>query len=409
MQLVFPKKLEPLFHRPNDIRHVLIEGGRGGGKSHTVAEFLLLEGLKKPIRVLCGREVQKSISESVHTLLRDKINKYGYPYIVTEKSIKAKNGTTFIFAGIKDHTIDSIKSYEGVDVFWGEEAQSFSKRSLDVLIPTIRGEGSYFIWTMNRFEEADPIFDRLIHKKRNDVMRLTIQYYENKKCPQESIDEAEMCKQTSPEDYAHIWLGEPMSQSDRAVINRLDVLRAMERNTEPEGQIEVGVDVARFGTDTTQFYKRKGLKVIDERNYKGMDTFDVSNEAFVFSEDAHEIKVDDTGVGGGVSDNLTHKGRNVQMINFGGSPKDKDKYPNTISEMWFEFRELLQTEEVDLPDDRELLQQLTSRLYKFDVKGRRVIESKEDYKKRYGKSPDKADALLLCYYSIYSNATLTFF
>jgi len=409
MQLVFPKKLEPLFHRPNDIRHILLEGGRGGGKSHTVAEFLLLEGLRRPIRVLCGREIQKSISESVHTLLRDKIDKYAYPYIVTEKSIKSSNGSEFIFVGLKDHTVNSIKSYEGIDIFWGEEAQTFSKRSLDILIPTIRGEGSYFIWTMNRFEEADPIFERLIHKKRKDVMHLSIQYFENKKCPQELIDEAEICKQTSPEDYAHIWLGEPLSQSSKAILNRNSVLQAMQRNIEAVGQIEVGVDVARFGDDTTQFYKRKGLKTIEEKSFKGMDTFDVANEADAFSQDAQTIKVDDTGVGGGVSDNLIHKNRPVQMINFGGSAKDKDKYPNTISEMWFEFRELIEKEEIQLPDDRELLQQLTSRRYTFDTRGRRIVESKDEFKKRYGKSPDKADALLLCFYNNYSTIGISFF
>ena len=409
MQLVFPKKLEPLFHRPKEIRHILIEGGRGGGKSHTVAEFLLLEGLRRPIRVLCGREIQKSISESVHTLLRDKIDKYAYPYIVTEKSIKSKNGSEFVFVGLKDHTVNSIKSYEGIDIFWGEESQSFSKRSLDILIPTIRGEGSYFIWTMNRFEEADPIFERLIHKKRQDVLHLSIQYFENKKCPQELIDEAEICKQTSPEDYAHIWLGEPLSQSSKAILNRNSVLQAMQRNIEAVGQIEVGVDVARFGDDTTQFYKRKGLKVIGDKSYKGLDTFEVANEADAFSEEAQTIKVDDTGVGGGVSDNLIHKNRPVQMINFGGSAKDKDKYPNTISEMWFEFKELIDKEEIQIPDDRELLQQLTSRRYTFDTRGRRIVESKDDFKKRYGKSPDKADALLLCFYNNYSTIGIAFF
>jgi hypothetical protein len=97
------------------------------------------------------------------------------------------------------------------------------------------------------------------------------------------------------------------------------------------------------------------------------------------------------------------------MINFGGSAKDKDKYPNTISEMWFEFKELIDKEEIQIPDDRELLQQLTSRRYTFDTRGRRIVESKDDFKKRYGKSPDKADALLLCFYNNYSTIGISFF
>ncbi len=406
MDLIFPKPLEPIFHKENRKRHNLLEGGRGGAKSHTVADMLLIEGLKQPLRILCGREVQKSISESVHTLLSDKVRDRSYPYRVTQKTITNAIGTEFLFCGLKDHTVNSIKSYEGVNIFWGEEAQAFSKRSLDVLIPTIRKEGSYFVWTMNRFEEADPIYDLLIHKKRKDVLHIKINYTENPHCPQELKDEAEICKESNEDDYIHIWLGEPMAQGDRCILSRVKVKAAMERTIEAEGQIECGIDVARFGADSTMLYRRKGLKVVEEKQLYKADTVEVTNEAIVFMGDECQVtKVDDTGVGGGVSDQLISKGKPVEMINFGGSAKDKDKYPNTISEMWFEFRDML--DEIEIPNDRELLQQLTSRQYKFDNKGRRMVESKEDFKKRYGKSPDKADALLLCYYNSYSIPTIT--
>lgn len=407
MERKYPEKLKPLFFKPENIRHVLIEGGRGGGKSHTIAEYLLIIGMTKKLRILCGREVQKSLKDSVHTLLSDKIDSLRLPYIATQNSIKClKTGTEFLFTGLKDHTVNSIKSFEGIDIFWGEEAQAFSKKSLDILIPTIRKEGSYFIWSMNRFEEQDPIYDLLIHKNRKDVLHLVINYPDNPHCPDEIKTEAEICKINSPDDYEHIWLGQPMTQGDRCILSRALVRQAMDRTIKPEGAMESGIDVARFGSDTTQFYKRHGLKVIAEKQMLQKDTVDVSNEAHEFINGSSNTKVDDTGVGGGVSDQLIHKGDNITMINFGGSPKDKDKYPNTISEMWFEFKELLESEEVDLPDDRELLQQLTSRQYKFDTKGRRMVESKDDFKKRYGKSPDKADALLLCFYNAYSTISV---
>ncbi len=198
-----------------------------------------------------------------------------------------------------------------------------------------------------------------------------------------------------------------MSQGDNCILSREKVKAAMERDIPPEGAIQGGVDVARFGVDTTMIYKRKGMKIIQEKQLAKADTVEVTNYAYDMLAEAQKIKVDDTGVGGGVSDQLLAKGAQVDMINFGGKPKDSDKYPNIISEMWFEFAE--QIDEIDLPDDRELLQQLTSRQYKFDSKGRRVVESKDDFKKRYGKSPDKADALLLAFYDPMVDISISFF
>ena len=114
-------------------RYVGFYGGRGSAKSHSVAAGLLGEGVQQPLRVLCGREVQKSIKDSVKLLLDDKIAAMGLEgfYTSTRDEIKGPNGTMFLFAGIGDQTIDSIKSFEGVDRFWGEEAQTFTKRSLE--------------------------------------------------------------------------------------------------------------------------------------------------------------------------------------------------------------------------------------------------------------------------------------
>jgi len=396
MELVFPRPLEPLFHKPKHIRHILIEGGRGGGKSHTVAEFLLIEALRAKKRILCAREIQKSISESVHHLLNEKINIRKYPYTVYANAFRGNNASDFSFCGVRDHTVSSIKSYEGVDIFWGEESQTFTKKSLDIVIPTIRKEGSYFIWTMNRFDDADPILEYMAG--RDDVMFIKVNYPENPHCTEEIRKEAELCKKKNYDDYLHIWMGEAVKQGDNSIIRRDYVDQAMKRNVEPEGKVFIGVDVARFGDDTTVIYKRKGLKVIQAKEMQKKDTVVVANEASAMGDLEATYNVDDTGVGGGVSDNLVHKGHMVNMVNNGGVPMDKDKYPNVISEMWFMFADLLESQEIEIPDDRELMQQLTMRRYKFDTKGRRCVESKDDFKKRYGHSPDKADALLLCFY-----------
>ena len=137
----FPSKLKFLFE-PN--RYKVAYGGRGSGKSWGFARALLMQGTEKPMRILCAREIQKSIKQSVHTLLKDQIQALGLGqfYEVVETAIRGVNGTEFTFAGLATNTVESIKSFEGVDIVWIEEAQTVSKRSYDILIPTIRKPGS---------------------------------------------------------------------------------------------------------------------------------------------------------------------------------------------------------------------------------------------------------------------------
>lgn len=112
-------------------RFKVMHGGRGGGKSHTVAQVLLALGLQKPLRILCVREVQKSLAESSMQVIKDYIGRLGLGdyYDALKSEIRAVNGTSFAFAGLQDHTAESIKSYEGVDIVWVEEAQSVSANS----------------------------------------------------------------------------------------------------------------------------------------------------------------------------------------------------------------------------------------------------------------------------------------
>ncbi|HKM07895.1 MAG TPA: hypothetical protein VJ869_13015, partial [Sphaerochaeta sp.] len=172
---------------------------------------------------------------------------------------------------------------------------------------------------------------------------------------------------------------------------------AMSRTVEPVGMIQVGCDVARFGDDFTVLYKRKGLKVIDRKRFSKQDTMATAYECWDMAgrDPSVPIVVDDTGVGGGVSDRLRELGAKVIAVNFGGSPSDSDKYTSIADELWFNFP----VDEVDIPDDNELMQQLSSRQYTYDNKGRRKIESKQTYKDRCGHSPDDADSLLLCFFS----------
>jgi len=143
----FPLKLECLF-KPS--RYKVLYGGRGGAKSWGVARALLIKGAQAPLRVLCAREFQTSIKDSVHKLLCDQIEALGLLgfYEITQTSIRGKNGTEFSFVGLKNN-VANVKSYEGVDVCWVEEAQTTSRMSWNVLIPTIRKEKSEIWITFN--------------------------------------------------------------------------------------------------------------------------------------------------------------------------------------------------------------------------------------------------------------------
>lgn len=382
-------------------RYILYYGGRASGKSYAVAQSLLIRGRQRKLRILCTREVQNTIKDSVHKLLSDLIHEYGFEdYLVQKDSIiNLETGTEFIFKGLK-HNMNEIKSTEGIDVCWVEEAQSITKASLDVLTPTIRKAGSQIIFTFNRFHELDPVYVEFIMKKPEGTYYLKVNYDVLEKMgllPDVIKLEIEKDKET-PELFAHKWLGEPISQSEFSVISREKALTAMRNNIKGDGRVIVGVDVARMGSDRTVFWKRRGLKTVDYKIYEGKRTTEVCDllERFVEHEEEPQIKVDDTGVGGGVTDEMIKRGYEVVPINFGAEAHDSNKYPNLISEAWFRLSEIIETAELPMLDD--LLMELTTRQWNQDTKGKRRIESKIQYKKRGFRSPDIADACIICYY-----------
>lgn len=206
-QAEFPGKLRFLF-KPKRYKGAF--GGRGSGKSWGFARALLIIGASKRIRVLCAREVQKSIQQSVHQLLRDQIGALGLGsfYEVLNTEIRGKNGTEFYFAGLSDQTADSLKSFEGVTHCWVEEAQSVSKRSWDILIPTIRAEGSEIWITYNPQLESDETHQRFVINPPPDCEMVLMNYSDNPYFPKVLEAERKHAQETMrPEEYGHIWEG----------------------------------------------------------------------------------------------------------------------------------------------------------------------------------------------------------
>jgi hypothetical protein len=208
--------------------------------------------------------------------------------------------------------------------------------------------------------------------------------------------EMETAYKNNPDEALHVWGGQPRTQGDNAVMSRVAVRAAMNRTAEETEPDEIGVDVARFGNDLTEMYRRHGAKIIAHREYRKQDTQFIAEAAWDLAERNYKvaIKVDEGGLGAGVVDRLRALHAQVVPVNFGGLPVDKKKYTTAADEMYFE----LPIDEIDIPEDSDLMQELSGRLYGYDKIGRRKIETKDDYKKRFGKSPDKADALVLCFY-----------
>ena len=212
----FPVKLACLFEKS---RYKVLYGGRGGAKSWGVARALLIRGAKEQIRILCAREFQTSIKDSVHKLLSDQIQALGLLgfYEITQTSIRAKNGTEIAFVGLKNN-VTNIKSFEGVDIAWVEEAQSVSKLSWNVLIPTIRKEGSEIWVTFNPELESDETYQRFVLNPPADCIVQKINWSDNPWFPDTLISEKDSLKHRDPEAYNTVWEGICRQTVDGAVF-----------------------------------------------------------------------------------------------------------------------------------------------------------------------------------------------
>lgn len=198
----------------------MLYGGRGSGKSWACARVLLGLGFEKPIRILCAREIQRSISDSVHKLLCEQIEQMGLGgfYSITRDAIRGENGTEFLFKGLRANP-QEIKSMEGIDICWVEEAQAVSAESWDVLIPTVRKPESEIWITFNPLDASDPTYQRFVINEPTDAVVRKVNYNENPYFPDVLRSEMEWLKSRDYQSYLHIWEGEVRKQSNALVFN----------------------------------------------------------------------------------------------------------------------------------------------------------------------------------------------
>jgi len=215
-EIKIPKAFKPLF---SPMRYKVAYGGRGGAKSASFSRALLIKATQKPLRILCGREIQHTIADSVKKLLDDIVkqnNLEGF-YKSTNTEITGANGSSFIFAGLKHNPL-KIKSMEGIDIAWVEEADALSQESLDILIPTIRRENSEIWFSYNPRNKNDPVHKMFVKEGRPNAWVRKINYDENPWFPDVLRQEMEYDKTHDLDKYQHIWLGETLKISEALVF-----------------------------------------------------------------------------------------------------------------------------------------------------------------------------------------------
>lgn len=231
-------------------RYIGAHGGRGSGKSHYFGERWLRENVQQKLDFVCLRETLKSLEFSVKKLLEQKIEKFnaGYYFEVQDRRIFSKHGGVTIFEGMQNHTADSIKSLEGFDRAWFEEAQAASAKSLTLLRPTIRKPGSQMWFSWNPDLETDPI-DELLRGESPPPGSAVVEvnYFDNPEFPEELRLEMEYDRGRDPDKYAHVWLGAYRRNSETRVFKNW---RVEEFEVDPNAVIRQGADWG-FAVDPT--------------------------------------------------------------------------------------------------------------------------------------------------------------
>lgn len=277
VQAEFPKKMEGLF---KPARYKVLYGGRGGAKSWAIARALLIQGAQRPLRILCAREVQKSIQDSVYQLLIDQIQALGLAgfYESTLSEIRGQNGTKFIFAGLH-HNIDSIKSKEGIDIAWCEEAQTLSKVSLDKLIPTIRKEGSELWFSFNPELEEDEVYKRFVLQPPTNSYVVKVGWQDNPWFPDVLRQEKDDLEARDTDAYLNVWEGHCRQALEGAIYAK--ELRQAQADGrvcrvpyDPLKSVDVFCDLGWSDCTSLWFVQRVGFE------YRALESYQNSQQAW---------------------------------------------------------------------------------------------------------------------------------
>lgn len=401
-----------LFDRGHDhykTRYKVFYGGRYSAKSTQAARGLLVRGYEEPLRILCTREVQKSITDSVHKLLKDQIQALGLSqfYKVLENKIVGINGTEFFFQGLQQHTITSIKSFEGINICWVEEANTVSGESWKMLVPTIRRDDSEIWVTFNPDQESDYAYSQFVMRQRDDSYVCKVNYTD---LPASWLtgaikSEIEQLKRDNYEEYLHVYGGECRKFSEELIIQPSLLRRAFTSDPAtvyPGTPVSFGLDPARLG-DRIKLSEREG------RNINWIETFVPGRIDETTARLIHKIDkvqpdkcfIDCGGLGVGVYDNCIGQGygSTVVKVDFGGSALNPDRHFNKRAEMYEAFADWLDDAPNHISCDKKtqdsLILQATAVKKRWRKNSILDLTPKDEIKKDYGFSPDDLDSLVL--------------
>lgn len=429
-------------------------GGRGSGKSHFFAECIVEAMVADPnCTVVCIREIQKSLKLSAKKLIEDKIEAFGLGHMfeVQRDIILRRGGKGLcIFQGMQDHTADSIKSLEGFDIAWVEEAQSLSQRSMNLLRPTIRKDGSEIWFSWNPRRKSDPVEKLLRARTRDDAIVVKANYTDNPFLPDTLRKEAEDDKANDPDGFPHTWLGDYENMSSKVVIPRMWLEAAVGIDSalglEITGKTYSALDVAgaEEGGDENAHAVRKGIKLLALEKWNGFDTSQTTQKAVGLNvqHGAREGYYDSVGVGEGVTGEWASMGRErrrtagyeLKPWNGGSSvlhpdkrtdptnansPLNKDQYHNLKAQAWFALRQRCQESfkaskgeaydadklfciPPDLPYLDQLLDELTQPHKATSATGKTMVDKQPEN----ASSPNLADAVVMAFFPLEGAYTL---
>lgn len=404
--LDIPLKLSTFITEINNYPYFFAEGGRGSGKSHSIARIITWICEKRTVRVVCGRETQKSIDQSVYTLFCDLINEFNLDFTI-EKTVITHNktGSTIKFMGFREQGRVNIKGLEGVDILWIDEAEKITKPTLDTIIPTIRKDNAICYFSMNRFVRNDAVYVFLAGKK--DCLHVKINYFDNKYCPEKIKNEAEEMKIRNYRDYTHIYLGEPLDQTIDYLFNSAKLEKALSVKSENHVFKKMSVMSVDFGAggDLTV---AKMIEAIGSNKFEETKTVTWSERdtdvtigkviALRAQWNPDIVIVDGGGLGLPMYNTLSKSIENLIKFDGAGASR-RENASNQRADGYFCLKEFIDNEFLKI-NDKTALAQCEYIKIKYKTNGQIFIQPKKDMKEEHGESPDNADSLMMGIYGL---------
>lgn len=440
--------LAPFNDKRESIRNRVLYGGRASSKSWDAAGFAIYLACNVKIRVLCARQFQNKIEESVYTLLKQTIERFGlrHQFDILDNKIRHKGtGSEFVFYGLWRH-IDEIKSLEGIDICWLEEAHALTEAQWKVLEPTIRKEGSQFWIIFNPQLSTDFAWRRFVVNPPPGTIKRLINYTENPFLSRTMLDVISAAQAEDDEEFTYVYLGVPRDDDDAAVIKRSWLMAAVDAHLHLglriTGSNRVGFDVADSGVDKNALVHAHGSLATWSDLWKARE--DELLKSATRARDAAadhdaELIYDSIGVGAGVGAKVNELNAGSYKVphtgfNAGGAvirpdevytrshpqKTNKDMFANAKAQAWWSVSDRLrntynavkngaQFDQADMiflsgtmPNLSLLIDELCTPKRDFDNAGKVKVESKKDLAKSTRKggaqpSPNLADAFVMAF------------